>query len=174
MSTPHDFTLNTYLLAHCNLSCIKVCKAHGQKTEWLCLHREEPGIAAKLAEMEKLGIGWVGQLCRRPVGSRKMLPGQSFLAAVGSVDHVGLNYEMCCRRRGKAQVRGWKPHPQDCLLLNKGLHTNQLVMVELICCLCQASANDNSSALLTELRKKVIFFVTVSPCDSHSSLVNST
>lgn len=56
--------------------------------------------------MEEPGIGWVGQLYKRSVGSRKMFPGQSFLAAVGSEERVGLNYEMCCRRRGKAQVRG--------------------------------------------------------------------
>lgn len=125
--------------------------------------------------MEEPGIGWVGQLCRHSVGSRKMLPGQSFLATVANVDHVGLNYEICCRRRGRAQVRGWKPHLQDCLLLNEGLYTNQLVTVELICWLCQASANDHSSALVTEPRKKKsIFFLAVSPFGTHSILMNST
>lgn len=72
------------------------------KYEWPCFNKEEPGLA-RLVEMEELGIGWVWQLCRRSVGSRKMFPGQSFLAAVGSEDWIGLNYVMfCCRRREKA------------------------------------------------------------------------
>lgn len=56
--------------------------------------------------MEEPGIGWVEQLCRHSVGPRKMFPAQSFFAAVGSEDCVGLNYLMGFRRREKAQDRG--------------------------------------------------------------------
>lgn len=58
---------------------------HTQSKKYeLLFNREEPGIAATLVELVEPRIGWVGQLCRRPVGSRKMLPGQSFVAAVGT------------------------------------------------------------------------------------------
>lgn len=52
----------------------------------LCLSRKEPGVAAKLSKMEEPRIGWVGHVCRRPFGCRKMLPGKKFPGAVGSVD----------------------------------------------------------------------------------------
>lgn len=56
---------------------------------------EEHGTAARLLEFKDLRIAWVGQRYRRPVGSRKMLPAQSFIAALGCENCVGLNYDMC-------------------------------------------------------------------------------
>lgn len=55
--------------------------------------------------MEEPGIGWVGLLFSS-AGSGEMFPGRRFSAAVGSDDRVGLNYAMCSRRGGKAQVGG--------------------------------------------------------------------
>lgn len=36
--------------------------------------------------MEEPRIGWVGHICRRLFGYRKMLPGKKFPGAVGSVE----------------------------------------------------------------------------------------
>lgn len=62
--------------------------AHSQKNIYF---PSLSSVAAMLVKMKEPGIDWVGLLCRRPVGCRRMLLGYSRLAAVASEDHVGLN-----------------------------------------------------------------------------------